>query len=106
MLNLIRNSTHHLRLWLIAAIAVLVFTSIIEAGHIHGTFAETDNHCALCQHSASLDKALTTNTNFVAPLFLTLFSVLVLTHFAATLAYRFAPIRAPVSYTHLTLPTM
>jgi len=84
-----------MRLWLIAAAAILLITSMLEAGHVHGVFVGVDEHCTLCQHSVALDKFLTDQIHLVAPLLL---AVLAFTLHVRT-AYRrlihFALIRAP-----------
>jgi hypothetical protein len=95
MSTFIRQSTKHLRLWLLAAAAMLLLTSIIEAGHIHGTFVDTDDHCVLCQHSTALDKTLATANVFVIPSLLAIFVPALLAIFTPGIARRFAPIRAP-----------
>ena len=95
MFNLTHHSIRRLRFWLIAAAAILLITSILEAGHVHGVFTEVDDHCTLCQHSTTLDTTLTTSTNFVAPLLVAVFALTLITCLTPTFAYHFALIRAP-----------
>jgi hypothetical protein len=95
MVNFIRHFTQRLRLWLIAAAAVLLVTSVLEAGHAHGVFSDVDEHCAICQHSVALDKTLVTSTPFIAPLLLAVFAFTFFTRIAPNLNHRFAQIRAP-----------
>ena len=91
----IRQSTKQLRLWLLAAAAMLLLTSIIEAGHIHGTFVDTDDHCVLCQHSTTLDKVLLSTNTIVISSLLAIFIPALLAVFTPSITRRFAPIRAP-----------
>jgi hypothetical protein len=58
MYPLTRKLSRHLKLWSIAAVAVLLFTAIINAGHIHSSLEEPDSGCTLCLHSVTLDKPL------------------------------------------------
>lgn len=95
MSTFIRQSTKQLRLWLLAAAAMLLLTSIIEAGHIHGTFVDTDDHCILCQHSTALDKTLATANAIVIPLLLAIFVPALLAGFSPSITRHFALIRAP-----------
>jgi hypothetical protein len=95
MSNFIRQSTKHLRLWLLAAAAMLLLTSIIEAGHIHGIFVDIDDHCVLCQHSTTLDKVLISNNIFAILSLLAIFIPALLVSFTPSITRRFAPIRAP-----------
>src|SRR6478735_1496868 len=98
MSTFIRQSTKQLRLWLLAAAAVLLFTSIIEAGHIHGTFVDTDDTCVLCQHSTTLDEVLI-STNVVVILFLlATFTSALSAGFTPGITRPFALIRAPPAY--------
>ena len=95
MIRFIRQSTRTLHIWLIAAAAVLLLTSVLEAGHVHGVFTQTDDQCALCQHSVSLDKTLGTPTQIIIPLLLTALAIGLIQSFIPTLEAHFAPIRAP-----------
>lgn len=54
MLNFIRQSHRKLRPWLLTAAAILLFVSVIETGHAHGTLSDLDTVCALCQHGQTL----------------------------------------------------
>jgi hypothetical protein len=90
-----RQSTKQFRLWLLAAAAMLLLTSIIEAGHIHGTFVDTDDHCVLCQHSVALEKVLATANIVVIPFLLALLALALVTRFTPSVTRRFALIRAP-----------
>jgi len=73
MFNFLRQSPKKLRLWLLAAGAILLLTSILEAGHVHGVFSATDDSCTLCQHSVALDKALNSITSIIIPVLLAVF---------------------------------
>ncbi len=95
MFNLTRHSIHRLRLWLIAAAAILLITSVLEAGHVHGIFAEADAHCTLCQQSVALDKFLSNDIYVVAPLLLSLFTLTLHTRITSRGCIHFALIRAP-----------
>jgi hypothetical protein len=99
MFNSIRQSPKKLRLWLNAVVAVLLLTSVLEAGHVHGVFTATDDNCTLCQHSIVLDKAPTT-ISIVFPLLLVVFA----TRHVESLIARFnihpAHIRAPPAHLH------
>ena len=64
MLDLIRHSHKHLRLWLIAAAAVLLLTTVIEAGHAHGIVSDLNDNCVLCQHSDVLDQQILVGDTF------------------------------------------
>jgi hypothetical protein len=96
----LRHATQHnpaqrFCLWLLAAMAILLVVSVLEAGHIHGAFAQEDTHCTLCQHSVALDQTLAPSTSFVLPRTL---SALIFAHCLCIIlnanAY-FARIRAP-----------
>jgi len=95
MSNIIRHSTHRFRAWFIVIAAILLVTSILEAGHVHGVFTPEDDHCTLCQHSIALDKTLLSSSSFIVPLLLTTLAYIGYTHFTPALAHRFALIRAP-----------
>jgi hypothetical protein len=100
MLTSIRQSTQQLRLWLIAAVAILALTSILEAGHVHGVFTQTDDQCALCQHSVALDKALTTSAEIIIPLLLAVFTFNFIQVFIPQQQRHIARIRAPPAQLH------
>jgi len=100
MFTFIRQSTRQLRLWLIAAAAMLALTSILEAGHVHGVFTQTDDQCTLCQHSVALDKVLTATTEIIIPLLFAVFAFHLVQGFIPQQASRFAPIRAPPAQLH------
>jgi|GEM_PF-913384 len=95
MLKFIRHSHPRLRLWLLAAAAMLVLTSVIEAGHMHGVFTEVDDHCVLCQHSASLDKTPLTQASIALPTLIMVLGVVLLLHTVYCQQHSFTPIRAP-----------
>lgn len=100
MFTFIRQSNRQLRLWLIAAAAVLALTSILEAGHVHGVFTQTDEQCTLCQHSVALDKILNTTAQILIPLLLASFAFCVTQTFIPLQQQRFALIRAPPVQLH------
>jgi hypothetical protein len=100
MFTFIRQSSQQLRLWLIAAAAVLALTSVLEAGHVHGVFTQADDHCTLCQHSVALDKILNTANVLVIPLLLASFVVSLAESFISTQNVHFARIRAPPAQLH------
>lgn len=95
MFRLIRQFTPKLRPWLIAAAAVLLFTSILEAGHGHGVFVPADDNCAICQQVIGFDKTLLSK---LVPVLLLLIAALPLS-FSISASPRiptpFAHIRAP-----------
>jgi hypothetical protein len=95
MFTYTRQATQQLRLWLIAASAVLALTSVLEAGHVHGVFTQIDDQCALCQHSVALDKALISPAQIIIPLLLAVFTLSLVQSFIAPQQTRFALIRAP-----------
>jgi hypothetical protein len=100
MLNLIRHSTHRLRFWLLAAAAILLITSVIEASHVHGIFSQADDNCILCQHTVALDKVLVGAALINECLLFSVLAFTVLNHFTPRLKQHFALIRAPpvISY--------
>jgi hypothetical protein len=100
MFNFIRQSTQQLRLWLIAAAAVLALTSVLEAGHVHGVFTQADDQCTLCQHSVALDKILNAPAQILIPLLLASFAFCITQTFIAPQQQRFALIRAPPTQLH------
>lgn len=100
MFTLIRQSTQHLRLWLIAAAAVLALTSVLEAGHVHGVFTQADDQCTLCQHSVALDKTLTAPAQILIPLLLAVFAFSLVHVFIPKQQTHFALIRAPPAQLH------
>ncbi|WP_189420695.1 hypothetical protein [Cellvibrio zantedeschiae] len=95
MFTVIRQSTRQLRLWFIAAAAVLALTSVLEAGHAHGVFTQADDQCALCQHSVSLDKLLGSPALILIPLLVAATLSTSITRFVPRLKSRLALIRAP-----------
>jgi small-conductance mechanosensitive channel len=100
MFTFIRQSTQQLRLWLIAAAAVLALTSILEAGHVHGVFTQTDDQCTLCQHSVALDKVLSSIAIILIPLLLTVAVGSLIKRFIPAHRTHFALIRAPPAQAH------
>lgn len=100
MLNFIRQSTQQLRLWLIAAAAVLALISVLEAGHVHGVFSQTDDHCTLCQHSVALEKILNSASFMVIPVLLASFAISSVERFISIQRSHFALIRAPPTQLH------
>lgn len=100
MFRFIRQSTQKLRPWLIAAAAVLLLTSVLEAGHGHGVFVPADDTCAICQQGIGLDKTL---INQLVPVPLLLVAVLAISFsiFASPrITTPFAHIRAPPTQLH------
>jgi hypothetical protein len=100
MIRFVRQPTRSLRLWLIAAAAVLLLTSVLEAGHVHGVFSPTDDQCALCQHSVSLDNPLSTPAQIIIPLLATMLVLGPIESFIPSLNAHFALIRAPPKSLH------
>ncbi|MES2822281.1 MAG: hypothetical protein V4732_01680 [Pseudomonadota bacterium] len=100
MFNLPYQPIRRLRLWLVAAAAILLITSVLEAGHAHGVVLEADEHCTLCQHSVALDKFLSNDTQFVIFLLLALFTFTFYIHYLDSRCTCFAPIRAPPVVLH------
>lgn len=100
MFAFIRQSTQQVRLWLIAASAILLLTSVLEAGHVHGVFTQADDQCTLCQHSVSFDKALNSPALLIIPLLLAAIAISLVESFIPTHHSRFAPIRAPPAQLH------
>jgi len=100
MFRFIRQSTIKLHPWLIAAAAILLLTSILEAGHGHGVFVPADDSCAICQQVISFDKALISK---LAPALLFLIAALSPSFSIFTsprIATPFAHIRAPPTQFH------
>jgi hypothetical protein len=100
MLRFIRQSTQTLRSWLIAAAAVIVLTSVLEAGHGHGVFVPADDTCAICQQVIGLDKTL---INQLVPVLLLLVAALASSFGIAVsprIATPFTHIRAPPTQLH------
>lgn len=100
MLRFIRHSTRKLRPWLIAAAAVLLLTSVLEAGHGHGVFVPADDTCAICQQVIGFDKTL---INQLVPVLLLLVAVLAPSSSVAAsprIATPFTHIRAPPTQLH------
>ena len=100
MSEFLRQSTRQLRLWLIAAAAILALTSVLEAGHVHGVFTQTDDQCTLCQHSVALDKILAAPATIIIPLLLGVFAFSLIQTFIPQQASCFALIRAPPTHLH------
>jgi len=100
MLRFIRQSTQKLRPWLMAAAAVLLLTSVLEAGHGHGVFVPADDTCAICQQVIGFDKTLISQ---LVPVLLLLVAVLALS-FSISAGPRvsapFTHIRAPPTQFH------
>ncbi|HOY22535.1 MAG TPA: hypothetical protein PK002_05240 [Cellvibrio sp.] len=100
MFRFIRQSTPKLRLWLIAAAAVLLLTSVLEAGHGHGVFVPADDTCAICQQVSGLDKTLFSK---LAPVLIVLAAALPLNFSVSAsphIATPFTHIRAPPTQFH------
>jgi hypothetical protein len=100
MFRFIRQSIQKLRPWLMAAAAVLLLTSILEAGHGHGVFVPADDTCAICQQVIGLDKTLISQ---LVPALLLLVTVLALSLSVSAsprIATPFAHIRAPPTQLH------
>jgi len=101
MLTLIRQSTRQLRFWLMAAAAILVLTSVLEASHVHDVFTPVvDDHCALCQHPVVLDKILNTTALLLLPTLLAVYVISQIAAFVPTHNFCFALIRAPPAPLH------
>jgi hypothetical protein len=98
--KLIRHSTHRLRVWLLAAAAILLVTSVIEAGHAHGIFTQVNDNCILCQHSVALDKVLISSAFSSIALLFFVFVFKDLPQFTPTQKHGFALIRAPPASLH------
>ena len=78
-----------------AAAAVLLLTSVLEAGHGHGVFVPADDTCAICQQVIGLDKTFISQ---LVPVLLLLVAVLALSlsiSASPRIATPFAHIRAP-----------
>lgn len=78
-----------------AAAAVLLLTSVLEAGHGHGVFVPADDTCAICQQVIGFDKALISQ---LVPVLLLL---------VAALAPRFGIAANPpiaIPFTHIRAP--
>jgi hypothetical protein len=102
MLNQSRQIHRRLRLWLIAAAAILLFTSILEASHVHGIFTSVDDDCILCQHSVALDKLFSSPTIIALALVITAVVFSLVIQFVPSTQYRFSCIRAPPSHFHFS----
>jgi hypothetical protein len=100
MFSSIRQSPTRLRLWLIATAAVLLLTSILEAGHGHGVFSASDDNCILCQHSVALDKTLSQAISIVVPVLLMVFAISRTDPFIPATSIRATHIRAPPAQLH------
>ena len=101
MFNFIRQSPKKLRLWLLAAGAVLLLTSVLEAGHVHGVFSANDDTCTLCQHSVALGKALNSITSIVIPVQLAVFVISRIESISSHSNIHPAHIRAPPAQLHI-----
>lgn len=100
MFDLIRHSHKHLRLWLLAAAAVLLLTTVIEAGHAHGIVSDLNDNCVLCQHSDVLDQQILVGDSFTPLAFATCL-ICIATLFFTQLKHRETfRIRAPPSQLH------
>jgi len=100
MFRFIRQSTQKLRPWLIAVAAVLLLTSILEAGHGHGVFVPADDTCAICHQVIGFDKALISK---LVPLLIVLLAALAFTFsisVSSCIATPFTHIRAPPTQLH------
>jgi hypothetical protein len=83
-----------------AAAAVLLLTSVLEAGHGHGVFVPADDACAICQQFIGFDKTLISK---LVPVLVLLVAALTLTfNISASprIATPFAHIRAPPTQLH------
>ncbi len=95
MFRFIRQLAPQLRPWLLAAAAILLLTSVLEAGHGHGVFVPADDTCAICQQVIGLDKILISQ---LVPAILLLVTTLALSPSIAAsprIATPFTHIRAP-----------
>ncbi len=100
MFKLIRQSTQKLRPWLIAAAAVLLLTSILEASHGHGVFVPADDTCAICQQVIGLDKTLISQQVLVPVLLVAALALRLSISASPRIATPFAHIRAPPTQFH------
>lgn len=100
MFRFIRQYHQKLRPWLIASAAVLLLTSILEAGHGHGVFVPADDTCAICQQVIGLDKTLI--SQLVPVLFLLVAAQILSLSISASplIATPFTHIRAPPTQLH------
>lgn len=95
MFTAIRHSTRRYRAWFITLAAILLVTTILEAGHAHGVFAAEDDHCALCQHAFAQNKILTDSPDFIFPLVLCILVGLIYNQLIPATKLQLASIRAP-----------
>ena len=100
MFRFIRQSTHKLRPWLIAAAAVLLLTSVLEAGHGHGVFVPADDTCAICQQVIGFDKTLISQHVLVPVLLVAVLAISFSISASPRIAKPFAHIRAPPTQPH------
>ena len=101
MFTFIRQSSQKLRLWLIAVAAVVLLTSVLEAGHAHGALTATDDNCTLCQHSVALDKILNSAILTAIPLVLMTFVIGHIKFLISHVNTHPARIRAPPLQLHI-----
>ena len=95
MFAFIRQIHPRIRLWLLAAAAVLLLTSVIEAGHAHGLVTEANDHCVLCQHSDILAQLPLTANDLPLPSLLEVALVSLIVCLTLPAVRSNTPIRAP-----------
>ena len=68
LIDFIYAGRHRLRIWLWAALGVLLLSGLIQLSHNHETHASLqDTHeCVVCQHAQQLDKVLPLSITLVA----------------------------------------
>lgn len=83
-----------------AAAAVLLLTSVLEAGHGHGVFVPADDTCAICQQVIGLDKTLINQKDLIPVLLVAVLTLSLSISASPRIATPFAHIRAPPTQLH------